>query len=545
MRRRDFLRAGLIGASAAGLRLLADEEVRFGAVRLPPGVTRIPSPQDAATVAMLDCGSLSRDEQIGQFYLWDNIDSREARACLSWTVNAVMSQTPLICRPRIISNSGVRLLAWNLYDLCPKPADFSKLWHALQEVARFEPYFHQPSLKKFQKKTIYRTVPPYIASDGKTYDYTAEVVIDKRPFEFGIHANAGALNLLSDMTGGSLMPIARGDWFLCTALTSLDSVDGIHGRYYQLAGLDKLNLDGLLKKIGANPKLPEEFRQKAVQISDVTGLWRTSQTEPIISGQLEGGPGTLTITNDIKDSNEDEESHALLNLIGNVVNAKEIIFSKPNGLDGWYLTNGDGVQQAEAPPDVAAWPDAPWKRKHLPAGISCIDCHAGGQGLNPLKNVVLTNDRRGFSPLFDLHSRGGKMANKETQEIIRAQYLGDVEAGLVPRRLAYSAKVDQATLGVFRPKLGEADAVVLRASKALVGIYREYFAHMNAQKVLREVGYECPADIAPAVLRRMIPIQNDDDARIRTLLNEEEILRADFHKIFPEVCNRDAFRERP
>jgi hypothetical protein len=560
--RRELLRAGLAGAAALGCRSLSAQAPLRQVRRtvdsiahdpgLPPQVFRTTAPRDASVAALLDCGSLPRSQQSYQFYVWDNLGTRESMACVSWTINAVLSQSPIIYRPRRIeAHNGARLLAWNLRDLCPRETDLDRLFGVLQELAAFEYYFHQVSAFQRQEKTTWRRVPWYRASDRHWYNYVAETTVEKRKFEFAIHADAGSLSLLSDLAYGTQLPIVRADWFMATAWTAINSIDGVHGRYYQLSGIDQkkqrgvTQFDSLLKQIKADPKLDDEIRQKSVQLSDVTGLWRTAEIQPTLGLRLTDGQGMARITHDIKDSNEDEESDGLLSLDDVKDDAREIIFTLPNGLDGFYLTDGDGNQLEEADGHVASWKASPWPRAPLFSGMACIQCHGGNGGVQQLVNQILRNDRNGFSPVFDLTKKGGRVRNVKTQEILRAQFLADLEPALQTRRVQYASKLDEATLGVFAPKPGEKDAIVAKASAALNGFYQGYFARLTAQQILAELGYLCPPKLASAVLRRMLPSLEDDDAHLRTAMNGDPILRANFQKVYAEAALRDAFRRKP
>lgn len=550
LRRRDFIAALASLPLARSALAQAPKLPTQHDAGLPPGVFRCPAPRDAAIAAMLDIGMVGREDQPYQWYVWDNLGTRESLASISWAVNGVLNQTSTICRPRRILHDGVKLLAWNLLDLVPSRKDFERVWNTFQELAEFEPYFHQPSAEHVQRKTIWHYVKPYRASDGRIYDYVGEEIVERRGFEFGIHAGGASLNLLSELAGGNLLPICRGDWMLATFWTSIRNIDGIHGRYYDLAGIQKSKVkgvsdfDAILKQVGASKDLDPRLKQKSVQVSDVTDLWRTAEAQLTLGVRPADGPGLVTITHDIRDDNDDEAAHGLLNLIDVKDDAREIIFARPNALDGFVLTDGEGNLLDEAVSNVASWPNAPWKRKHLFSGMACIECHAGGGGLNPLTNVILSNDRLGFSPVYDLKKRGGKVANRETQDILKSQFLGDLEPALIQRRLTYARKVDEATYGVFQPKTGEKPAIVQNASRALMDIYRGYFARMTPRKLLEELGYLVSEKLALAVLNRMMDAEHDDDARIRTLVNGSQILRSDVHKTFYEIANRDRFRQR-
>src|SRR4029077_8781990 len=103
-----------------------------------------------------------------------------------------------------------------------------------------------------------------------------------------------------------------------------------------------------------------------------------------------------------------------------------------------------------------------------------------------------------------------RVKNVATQEILKAQFLGDLTPALDQRRLKYAQQVDRATMGVFGPKPGEKIETVQKASAALMDIYREYFAEMTPRKILQENGYLVPERLALGVLNRMIRKEDDD-----------------------------------
>jgi hypothetical protein len=532
--RRTFLKSAAALGAGALMR-----SAPGGSRELPPGVRRTLAPRDAAAAALVDLLALDRHHQPFAWYVWDNTGTKESAAALNFCVNAVLSQASSIVQPVKVADG--KLLRYSLLELAPRRADFERLWRELQSVAKFEPYFHQPSAEGKQVKFVKQHVAPYVASDGKRYDWRWQEIVTHRKFEFGVHAGgAGPLLLLSDLAGGNLLPIVRGDWLVCTAWTSVD-IDGIHGRYYELAGIEKskqrgqTDFDLFLKQVGADRRLDDRLKQKAVQISEVTGLWRTVEAQLTVGVRPEDGPSMLTVTRDIKDSNQREDQHGLLNLVAFKDQAREVIAPKRNGLHLFLLTDGGGALQKEAPPDVAAWPNAPWKRKRLVAGISCVECHGGNRGYNPVRNVVLENARDGFAPLADLASR---VSNAETLDILKSQYLGDLEQPLRAAGNAYASAVDKATWGVFGPRSVEG------ASAETYRIYADYFARITPRRLLRELGYECEDKIATEVLKLVLPAAEDDDARIRTIRRGGEILRSDLDRVFYEIALRDAFRTK-
>ena len=182
-------------------------------------VKRIMTPRDAVTMALADLGqNVPRESQPYQWYVWNNDGTKKSAAALNFTVNAVMSRATTIVQPKLVSDG--KLLRYNLLELAPRRKDFLRLWKQFQNLAIFEPYFHQPG-----KKWIKAAVDRY-KYRGRWYAWKW-----KHAPEFGIHAGgAGPLPLLSGLMGGNPLPIVRGDWLLCTAWQTVD-IDGIRGRY--------------------------------------------------------------------------------------------------------------------------------------------------------------------------------------------------------------------------------------------------------------------------------------------------------------------------
>lgn len=73
-------------------------------------------------------------------------------------------------------------------------------------------------------------------------------------------------------------------------------------------------------------------------------------------------------------------------LFGLNAKAGEFIWSLPNGLQGYYLANAEGKQQAEAPSNIARDESTPFRQKAVVNARSCVGCH--GQGLRPFDDEV-------------------------------------------------------------------------------------------------------------------------------------------------------------
>ncbi len=499
------------------------------------GYRRVYAPRDAAAAAWIDLSqNVPTHRHATQWYLWipDHLNNKEYRAVCNGAVNQIISTAGQIINP--VECAGGRLLRYDLAEIVPRKKDFDRVWAELQRMGGEEPYFHQP--RSYTEGEEYKrvAVAPYLASDGKWYDYKYEKIFRYGKTEFGLHAGgAGPLRLLSTQAGDNQLPICRADWFLAAAWNSL-TVGGVIGHYYQLAGIGA-TFDDFLRQVGADPKLVESLRsdQRIVMVSGVTGKWRRVDAFFAVGVRPEDGPSLFTVTRDIKDRDTDARRHPLLNLLEFEDQAREAIAAKRNGLHLFLLTDGKGNRQDSAPDDVAAWANSPHVTKRLSAGISCIECHGANRGYNPTENFVRDLARRGLAPVGDLASRD---AYADLLDRLRGLYDGDLELPLKTAANGYALAVDRATGGVFGARSVEG------YSSATVKAYNGYFGKIYARQFLAELGYDCEEKEAATLLGKVIPPASDEDGRIGALRLGLPILRSDVHEIYYETALRDALR---
>jgi hypothetical protein len=67
---------------------------------------------------------------------------------------------------------------------------------------------------------------------------------------------------------------------------------------------------------------------------------------------------------------------------------REIIFSLPNGLHGYYLANGNGVQVGEVPPTIARDQLKPDPESRVINAWKCVACHGPNDGLIPFQDAI-------------------------------------------------------------------------------------------------------------------------------------------------------------
>lgn len=517
----------------------------------PAGLIREYNASDAAVDAVFDLAqNVAADQRAYTFYLWDNCgNDNKSRGALNYAVNAVLSARPQILY-LVPCGKEKRLLRGNLYDFARDRRDFeARLFKEYNALADFDPVFHEPADKP-QVETIYETVAPYVASDGKTYDWIAKKIVRHEKVQPQIASGgAGPLKLLEDLTGMRL-PIAAGDWFVATSLTQIE-IDGIFGRYYRLRGLPSGNrgrvtdLDVFLALFGTDAKAVAALRsdQQTLMKSGVIKNFRVIKVLPSFGTTAAYGPGVVTLSQDLTNLNLDPAKDQLENLIDGKFDASEIIATLPNGLHAYFLADGNGTAVNEVPATVAAWPGSPHGdggggTKQLFPAISCIDCHGKSKGWIPTRNYVRELKERGVHAKFDFAfgKRGHKTSFKEFVDRLSDLYDGDVDYSLKVSGAGYANAADLAGLRAWSKEPIEG------VSAELVRIYSEYFAEISTVRALRELGYRWVGDDEGALLSTfssLVPPAEGDPGRLALLRINQPIRRYQWNQIRYEVALRD------
>lgn len=488
-----------------------------------PIQSRTYSARDIAALAAADI--ITAPNAATSFYIWNMDGTKKAAAAVNFTVNAVMSSATGMVHPVFVGRR-YDLLRYDLLQIAPRRKDFVRLWNVIAQMASVDPYFHQPGGKIAWIKT---PVKRYRASNGKWYDF--KYVKGNSGFQFAVGSGgAGPLQLISTLTNNNPLPIMRHDWFIASAWQTVD-IDGIVGRYYELTGITGKSHDQFIEMAGGNRKIVQNLRadQRAVLIGGPTGNWRMIEA---FSGIVrpEYGPSVITNTYDIADDEVDAKNHPFLNLIKFKFRAIESIAAKQNGLHRFALFNGKGVLQDEAPPDVASWPNSPHTTKRLIAGVSCIECHGGNRGYNPVKNYVLELHEKGFDPVRDLNAGKGLA---DAWDRLQGLYLGDLSVPLKLAGNAYASAVDRATWGAF------GSSSVEGVSAEVVRVYNGYFDLIDASAILRELGYKVAKENALRRFGEIVPAVADEHGLVAMLRLGLPIKRGDLHLVFFELTLRE------
>jgi hypothetical protein len=167
-------------------------------------------------------------------------------------------------------------------------------------------------------------------------------------------------------------PILRADWFIVNAT--------LPPAYYDFLRLGK-NIKDFEALIFVDPKLAEKARSQdkgVVITSTVARNNRTLLRSPTFTG------GYYWVSHDSLNSVDDRQY--ILNLLREKFDATEDIGTLPNGLQAYFLTNGQGNRLDFADPNVAI--DNTAVDRVVRNGRSCIVCHA--EGIKPIQDEVRT-----------------------------------------------------------------------------------------------------------------------------------------------------------
>lgn len=267
----------------------------------------------------------------------------------------------------------------------------------------------------------------------------------------------------------SFLPVLRADWFL--ARTSLDrGGQGFKAGFYSdVLGLPKTEKE-LFDLLGSKEQLGQQYlgRGGAVLQSEVALHNRELQLFPSLIGR-----DHAYLWRSLDTQDESKGKSVLEEFVGTIqADGKEFVFSLPNGLQGYYLSDGKGNQAAEVPTSIAQDRAAVGDVTVL-TPRRCVTCHPRG--------VRHFNDRvaeLALSPKVGLAviSKGKK--DDRQRELLEDYYLSDLGRTIAAHQTAFDAAV-LAACGLPAEKV----------SAAYGGEFDRYFwGRIDRATAIRETG---------------------------------------------------------
>ena len=169
------------------------------------------------------------------------------------------------------------------------------------------------------------------------------------------------------------VPLLRADWFVATA--------SLPPHYYNLLGLKTLDD---VKALALYDERAEKLTLAAATIvfsgEKATAVARNNR----VLLRVNTATGAWWKTQDYKTSVK--ASNVIHNFLNNKFDGSEIIFTLPNGLQGYFLTNDKDERVDEVPIDIAV--DSTAEDRRVRNGRSCIICHS--QGIQPFVSAFKT-----------------------------------------------------------------------------------------------------------------------------------------------------------
>lgn len=316
-------------------------------------------------------------------------EKREKRTrALGYVINS-LSRNKLIYLPAEAPGTDGALVYFDLFDLKADRADFDRLGQLGSGPAPFpEPYYHavvegeavthsereEAVAEKVRKKDSHGR--DYTVWDPKTCTWNPEYETVVRTKSVKVASKKAAKKTI---LGGHLhkatalglvalteteFPIFTYAWFVTNALTE--------PRYHELLGLDDSKAS--VRKLAAlDDELADRVGAKlrgVVIFSEVAQKVRALNRFPT---PHRNGRGSYHESDDFKTSVLRDDT--LKDLLGAKAAAHEIIFNLPNGLLGFFVTDGADKRLDKADGDVANNKRSKFKDSQVRTAFHCIACH--------------------------------------------------------------------------------------------------------------------------------------------------------------------------
>jgi hypothetical protein len=435
------------------------------------------------------------------------VDREPARQVLSYALNS-LSTNDLITQPQEVPGSegalffidirllrergddkGVKLLRINLDrlgDLGSGAAPFTEpYYHALvdsytedQEVkeayqetykayeTRQDSYGGRYYVEVTRTRTAYRTK----TVKGKRYQKTV----------LGAHLNRATAGGLSAVTK-TLFPIFVVSWFLTNALSE--------PRYHELLGLDDSE-ESVRKLAGVDDKTVERVGAQlrgAVLWSDVAHHNRILERRPTPQRK---GRGSIHVSFDFKTSVNLQD--VLKDVLIKLSDAKEIIFTLPNGLQGFFVVDNKDNRLDKADADVALNNRSRFRDRQVRTAFHCMACHLPDRGWIEVDDEVRNLASTPITLFADAVSKG----DKKRGDRVRQQYLDTDYNELIQ---ADQAVVEVAVAAATKSIVGRGMTCPQTAKFLTDTIYQYAYEPVSLQSLAAYLG--CPQDEALAALQ--------------------------------------------
>jgi len=519
--------------------------------RAKPAVRRVSTPSDAVLTALADAERLSPFEARFVRYLWLPGGTVQELKDAALSLNIVSRATVPLRLPPV---AGLLLARVDLRQFAPRQQDLED-WLRLWEDFQFDPFFAllvtRDTLNLLTPAVRARVAESRLSRDrtllGALVAGHARAAETLRFTSPGVDARALArLGLLT----GSQAPVVAAPYFQARVLTTIKD-KGLYallfgGRYYEFAGIQKAadvkgkeeatDEDLFFERLGigniaAGVNAAQFFetlrsdQRLAMFRSGVTGKPRRVDLFHTPSGRETVSWGA--ITHDVRDQDIDVGSHPVLNLLNAVDQAREAIFDRVNGTHIYALFDGQGKLLDEAGADVAV--DRTVPAPHAPrlqCALSCMACHEteGSDGWKSMTNEVkqlLGGKYTKLDVFGDLSQRDRLLT--DPLDRLAGLYAGDFSKNLRRARDDYAETVLKIT-GPWPESKDQVDVVKIAVSHLVTSTRGYQYDLVDAQRALRELGWEVPRDQATAFLGTLLP--PDERSAVGAILPEDPRLAA-------------------
>ena len=364
---------------------------------------------------------------------------------LGYVLNS-LSRSDLIALPAEVPGSEGALAWIDVKLLGIDPAQLDRLGELGSGNAPFpEPFYHAVIDAEAEESydepyTESRVVRSYSPQYGGYVERTERVTLTRkvtrkrksRRVVLAPHLNrASVIGLVAVCK--TEFPVFDARWFVANAMQE--------PRYHEILGLDDSE-DSVKKLAAVDEKTADRVGAQvrgAVLISEVAHRNRFLERTPT---PLRYGKGTYQESYDFVNSVRGK--NVLKDLLLDEADAHEIIWTLPNGLLGFFVTDGKGKRLDAAVADVALNNRGKWLDRQVRTAIHCVHCHLPDRGWIEVDDEVRSLAKK---PVELIASALDKQNNPRGARI-RQKYLdADFNELLRADQLVVEAAVKAATKG--------------------------------------------------------------------------------------------------